>query len=199
MSAQRAFEEPKRVRCAVSRCQTVVDHGKIMCLTHWLLIPEELRREIGNTYRARQMGNYQDAYRRAVDHVESATGVFTGIFVTSTGSGQGKPAKRDAAGLAGRDFRKVGSARPTRIRAAVECPSEACEEGGGSPVTPPSKPILRRPRLTVKRLAAVELAVTACLQQQSDGVAKSFGDIEGALLWVRGERAKRRARKVARI
>lgn len=167
MSSQRAFQEPKRAVCAVTNCRATVEKGKVMCLTHWLLVPRELQVEIGHTYRARQMGNYQDAFRRAIDHVEGATGIFTGVLE--------KRAVRD----------------PAR------------QEGGGySPVTPPSKPIgmrVRRPRLTAKRLAAIELAVMACLQQQGDGVAKSFGDIDGALLWVRGERAKRRARKAVRV
>lgn len=141
----------KRVCCAVSRCMTVVEHGKMMCLTHWLLVPEALRAEIGHTYRARQMGNYQNAYARAIDHVESATGVFTDIFA--------KPAKREA----------VVPARP-------------------------AKPIglrVRRPRLTIKRLATIEAALL--LQSWADSP-----DIQNALLWVRGEQAKRRARKAAR-
>lgn len=149
MRSARAFEA-KRVCCAVSRCLTVVEPGKMMCLTHWLLVPEALRVEIGHTYRARQMRNYQNAYARAVDHVESATGVFTDIFE--------KPAKREV----------VAPARPT-------------------------KPIglrVRRPRLTIKRLAAIEEAVKM--------LAEHDADYSGALLWVRGERAKRRARKAAR-
>lgn len=158
MKALRAFEEPKRACCAVTNCRTAVERGKIMCLTHWLLVPRELQVEIGHTYRARQMRNYQNALSRAVDHVESATGVFTGVLE--------KRADRD----------------PAR------------KEGGGSPpFTPPSKPIgmrVRRPRLTVKRLAAIEEALVKLSQQHLD-----YGD---ALLWVRGERAKRRARKAVR-
>ena len=160
---ERKFAQAKRVCCAVSRCMTVVEPDRMMCLTHWLLVPREMQVEIGHTYRARQMRNYQDAYRRAVDHVEGATGVFTGIFE-----------KRASA--------------PAR------------EEGGGSPVTLPStlrqaqdRPIgmrVRRPRLTVKRLAAIEEALLKLQAQHRD-----YGD---ALLWVRGERAKRRARKAVR-
>lgn len=179
---QRAFEA-KRVCCAVSQCMTVVEPGKMMCLTHWLQ-EAVLRREIGHTYRARQMGDYQDAYRRAVDHVESATGVFTGVFE--------KPAKRDAAGLAGGEFCKVGPARPTNKKRA-DCDPARQEGGGLDPLTPPSKPIgmrVRRPRLTIRRLAAIEEALVKLQQQHLD-----YGD---ALLWVRGERAKRRARKAVR-
>ena len=163
MRLARAFDPstgsgPKRACCAVTNCRTAVERGKMMCLTHWLLVPEELRREIGHTYRSRQMGNYQDAYRRAVDHVEGATGVFTGVFE--------KRAVRD----------------PAR------------REGGGfPPVAPPSKPIavrVRRPRLTVNALAAIEEALLQLKQRHAD--------YDAALLWVRGERAKRRARKVAR-
>lgn len=149
MRSERAFEA-KRVCCAVSRCLTVVEPGNMMCLTHWLLVPRALQVEIGHTYRARQMSNYQNAYARAVDHVESATGVFTDIFE--------KPAKREV----------VAPARPT-------------------------KPIglrVRRPRLTIKRLAAIEEAVKI--------LAEHDVDYSDALLWVRGERAKRRARKAAR-
>lgn len=145
------------------------------------MVPQELKVEIGFTYRSRQMRNYQDAMGRAVDHIESATGVFTGVFE--------KPAKRDAAGLAGGEFRKVGPTRPTEKRAITP----AREGGGSSPVTPPSKPVripVRWPKLTVKRLAAIEEALLKLQGQHLD-----YGD---ALLWVRGERAKRRARKVAR-
>jgi hypothetical protein len=149
MRSERAFEA-KRVCCAVSRCMTVVEPGQMMCLNHWSLVPRTLQIEIGHTYRARQMRNYQDAYRRAVDHVESALGIFAGIF--------DKPVKREAAA-------------PAR----------------------PAKPIglrVRRPRLTIKRLAAIEEALKIAAQQD--------GDHSGALLWVRGEQAKRRVRKAVR-
>lgn len=166
MKVARAFEEPKRVCCAVTNCRTAVARGKMMCLTHWMLVPEALKIEIGHTYRSRQMGNYQDAYRRAVDHVESATAVLTGIF------------------------EKRATCDPAR------------REGGGSrPITLPSRPHkarVRRPRLTVQRLVAIELALQSAKNSQDDIVTVALGDLDGALLWVRGERAKRRARKVAR-
>ena len=147
MRSERAIEKPKRVCCAVSRCMTVVQPGQMMCQPHWSLVPRTLQIEIGHTYRARQMRNYQDAYLRAVDHVESAIGIFTDIFE--------KPAQREA----------VVPARP-------------------------AKPIglrVRRPRLTIKRLETIEVALT---RESGAGIP----DIQSALLWVRGERAKRRAR-----
>lgn len=159
MSNSRAFAKPMPVRCAVTRCHTVVERGKLMCFDHWSMVPTALQREIGQYYRARQMGNYQSAYSRAVDHVESATGVFTGILE--------KRADRDPARKEGGDF---------------------------SPITPPSKAVrhvrVRRPRLTVRRLAAMEKALQM--------LASHNADYAGALLWVRGERAKRRARKAVR-
>lgn len=157
MNVARAFQSPAPVCCAVTNCRTAVVRGKMMCLIHWMLVPEALQVEIGHTYRARQMGNYQDAYQRALDHVESATGVFTGIFEKRTSA-------------------------PVR------------EGGGFSSVTPPSKPIrarVRRPRLTMKRLAAIEIALIVSEQV-------GYADAASALLWVRGERAKRIARLVAR-
>lgn len=158
--------EAKRVCCAVTNCITVVEPGRMMCLTHWILVPRELQVEIGHTYRARQMGNYQDASRRAVDHVESATGVFTGVF------------------------EKRAACDPAR------------QEGGGlTTFTPPSKPSkvrVRRPRLTVDRLKTIEEALLMRQKDKQSGVVSWFGDLDGALLWVRGERAKRRARKAVR-
>jgi hypothetical protein len=159
MRSARAFEEPKRVCCAVSRCMTVVKPGEMMCLTHWLLVPRALQVEIGHTYRARQMGNYQNAYARAVDHVESATGVFTDIFE--------KPAKQEA----------VVPARPT-------------------------KPIglrVRRPRLTIKRLDVIGDAIMSLLSKEQFDEDLNRDNLVDALLWVRGEWAKRRARKAARL
>lgn len=67
------------------------------------------------------------------------------------------------------------------------------EGGGFDPLSPPSDPIdgrARRPRLTVKRLAAIEEALAKVQQLHTD-----YSD---ALQWVRFERAKRRARKAVR-
>ena len=158
MSFARAFQSPAPVCCAVARCRTAVERGKVMCLTHWTMVPKALQREIGHLYRARQMGNYQAALSRAVDYIETETGLFVGVF----------------------------EKRPVRDTVRVE-------GGGSSPVTPPSKPIrVRRPRLTLKRLAVIE----AALRHSTESVGHP--DFEDAMLWVRGERAKRRARKVAR-
>lgn len=163
MRTARAFEEPKRACCAVTNCRTAVEVGKMMCLTHWLLVPRELQVEIGHTYRARQMRNYQDAYRRAIDHVESATGVFTGVSE--------KRAVRD----------------PAR------------QEGGGfTPVPLPSKPSkvrVRRPRLTIKRLEVIADAMMSLLSKEQFDEDLNRENLRDAMLWVRGERAKRRARK----
>lgn len=158
MSFARAFQSPAPVCCAVARCRTAVERGKVMCLTHWTMVPRNLQLAIGHSYRARQMDAYQEALTAALDQIETETGVFSGIFEKRTSA-------------------------PVR------------EGGGSSPVTPPSKPIrarVRRPRLTVQRLAVIE----AALRHSTESVGHP--DFEDAMLWVRGERAKRRARKVAR-
>jgi hypothetical protein len=155
VSVARAFQSPAPVWCAVTRCRTVVEPGKVMCLTHWSMVPRNLQLAIGHSYRARQMGAYQTALTAALGRIETETGAFTGIFEKRTSA-------------------------PVR------------EGGGLPPVPPPSKPVrVRRPRLTMKRLAIMEIALTVSEQE-------GYAEAASALLWVRGERAKRRARLVAR-
>jgi len=56
--------------CAADGCEERVRRGQLFCRDHWFALPEGLRRELIITFRDGQHAAYQDAWRRAVLHLE---------------------------------------------------------------------------------------------------------------------------------
>lgn len=73
------------VLCAVRRCTTPVERGKLMCKGHWFSVPKPLRSAVWRTWRVvqnwrgradretrvRQIADYREAVRAACESVAS--------------------------------------------------------------------------------------------------------------------------------
>lgn len=64
------------VLCAAPCCQTPIEPGKWLCLAHWLLLPERLRKALGATWRARHISAFQGLWTEALGVLETATRPF---------------------------------------------------------------------------------------------------------------------------
>lgn len=62
--------------CAATRCFEPVRRGQIFCRDHWFSLPYRLRRSIGQSWRARQVGVYRDSVRAAIDLIEERSGLY---------------------------------------------------------------------------------------------------------------------------
>ena len=61
-------------RCAATMCDEYVRVGHLMCRKHWFALPQELRADVLITHGRGDVDAYQDAVRRAVDHVDLGGG-----------------------------------------------------------------------------------------------------------------------------
>jgi hypothetical protein len=155
----------RRIVCAASHCLEPVERGMLMCRPHWFALPVKMRSAIGHSYRARQMVVYQEALRQAVDFIDTQSGAFTGVFEN-----------------------------PVRRWTSLPLGTAAGSADGVCATSPSAKPVVRRPRLTVRRLKAIEMALL--LHAGIVRLHKSDKRVTNdAIAWVRGELAKRQARK----
>lgn len=57
-------------KCPINGCTTMVPHAKLMCPTHWFLVPAELGNAVYRTYRQQAGGEaHVAAMKAAVDYV----------------------------------------------------------------------------------------------------------------------------------
>jgi hypothetical protein len=55
--------------CASAGCPERVQRGRLFCSAHWRALPQGLRTELVETFRAGREGAYEDAFRRATDYL----------------------------------------------------------------------------------------------------------------------------------
>ncbi|HEX5190683.1 MAG TPA: hypothetical protein VFW16_14135 [Streptosporangiaceae bacterium] len=63
--------------CVIPRCDRQIDPSRLMCRTHWYMVPKELRDRVWATWRSGQgafTGDHLDAVRLAVAAVSTAAG-----------------------------------------------------------------------------------------------------------------------------
>lgn len=56
-------------RCAIKRCSCQIDPSRLMCSSHWYMVPKELRDQVWATWRSGQgafTSQHREAVRRAV-------------------------------------------------------------------------------------------------------------------------------------
>ncbi len=61
-------------RCSIPRCDVQVDLSRLMCRTHWYMVPKYLRDRVWETWRSGQgafSGEHRDAVRLAVAAVRT--------------------------------------------------------------------------------------------------------------------------------
>jgi hypothetical protein len=73
-----ALAMPKAIEgraCAAYHCGELVKPGQLMCREHWFALPPEMRSDIMNAWRSRQVQAYQDAVEAARNHLGGFTTV----------------------------------------------------------------------------------------------------------------------------
>jgi len=67
--------------CAIPRCRNQIDPSRLMCRTHWYMVPKELRDDVWATWRSGDGAfskAHQDAVRMAVAAVVHVAGKLAG-------------------------------------------------------------------------------------------------------------------------
>ncbi|QUM72219.1 hypothetical protein [Sphingopyxis granuli] len=54
------------VYCAAPCCGTPVERGQMLCVKHWFVLPERLRKALGATWRARHVSAFQELWTEAL-------------------------------------------------------------------------------------------------------------------------------------
>ncbi|HEX6934689.1 MAG TPA: hypothetical protein VF162_21285 [Streptosporangiaceae bacterium] len=68
-------------RCVIPRCDDPIDPSRLMCRTHWYMVPKDLRDRVWATWRSGQgayTGDHRDAVRVAVAAVCTTAGELAG-------------------------------------------------------------------------------------------------------------------------
>lgn len=67
--------------CPIPRCSEPIDLSRLMCRSHWYMVPKEMRDQVWATWRSGQGAyerEHQDAVHRAVLAVQAAAGEIAG-------------------------------------------------------------------------------------------------------------------------
>jgi hypothetical protein len=74
---QQATLPHRASRCPIPGCSSRIDSSRLMCRSHWYLVPREVRDQVWATWRSGQAAfsrDHQDAVLRAIAAVLAATG-----------------------------------------------------------------------------------------------------------------------------